>query len=124
MVMVWWYVGKNSGSKFLRVVTQHACAAGTGAYILECGPRQCEILPSGVNKGTGVLRLLAHLGSIPAETMAIGDAENDIEMLQVVAVGVAMGNAGEATKAAADFVVATCDCDGVAEAVRRFVFHE
>ena len=56
----------------------------------------------------------------PEEALALGDAENDVEMLRLVGVGVAMGNANAAAKAAADVVVATSDNDGVAEAVRRF----
>ena len=53
-----------------------------------------------------------------------GDAENDCEMLRLVGVGAAMGNAKPSAKAASDVVVATNDEDGVSEAVRRFVFGE
>jgi magnesium-transporting ATPase (P-type) len=56
----------------------------------------------------------------PEEVLALGDAENDIEMLQLAGIGVAMGNAHEKLKAVADYVVATNDEDGVAEAVERF----
>lgn len=93
---------------------------GTGAVVLDCGAKQCEVFAPGVNKGAGVARLLSHLGVAPEEALALGDAENDVEMLRLVGVGVAMGNANAAAKAAADVVVATSDNDGVAEAVRRF----
>ena len=53
--------------------------------------------------------------------MAIGDAENDIEMLQFAGIGVAMDNADAKTKEAAKHVVASNDQDGVAEAFERFV---
>jgi hydroxymethylpyrimidine pyrophosphatase-like HAD family hydrolase len=53
--------------------------------------------------------------------LAIGDAENDIEMLQMAGIGVAMGNAHASVQAAANHVVASNDADGVAEAVERFV---
>lgn len=53
--------------------------------------------------------------------MALGDAENDIEMLKLVGWGVAMGNAGEKVKAGADAVVGSNDQDGVAEAIEKFV---
>jgi len=49
---------------------------------------------SGASKGDGVSWLLQHLGRSPAGLLALGDGENDIEMLQLAAVGVAMGNAG------------------------------
>ena len=101
-----------------------AALEGTGATVLDCGPRQCEVLPPDTNKGKGVATLLKHLGVPPQETLACGDAENDCEMLRLVGVGAAMGNAKPSAKAASDVVVATNDEDGVSEAVRRFVFGE
>jgi Cof subfamily protein (haloacid dehalogenase superfamily) len=80
-----------------------------------------EILPPGASKGVGLRWLLDDLGIAPEQVMAIGDGENDIEMLQMVGIGVAMGNANPLAKAAADYVVASNDEDGVAEAVERFV---
>lgn len=80
-----------------------------------------EILPPGASKGAGLRRVLDDLAIDPAHVLAIGDGENDIEMLQLAGLGVAVGNAMPATKAAADVVVASNDEDGVAEAVERFV---
>lgn len=80
-----------------------------------------EILPPGASKGAGLRWLLDELGVPPERVMAIGDGENDIEMLHMVGVGVAVGNANPLAKAAADYVVASNDDDGVAEAVERFV---
>ena len=83
-----------------------------------------EILQKGVHKGSA-LRSLAERLQIPLEaTMAIGDNENDLPMLEVAGLPVAMGNAVESVKARAAFVTATNDEDGVAAAVRRFVLHE
>jgi hydroxymethylpyrimidine pyrophosphatase-like HAD family hydrolase len=53
--------------------------------------------------------------------LAMGDGENDIEMLQLAAVSAAMGNAGAKVKAAADYVMVSNDKDGVAQAIERFV---
>ena len=64
---------------------------------------------------------MERLGVDPAHVMAMGDGENDIEMLQLAGLGVAMGNAGPKLKAVADVVVATNDQDGVAEAIQKFV---
>lgn len=80
-----------------------------------------EILPHGASKGAGLMKLLDALGIPPEDTMAIGDGENDIEMLRMAGLGVAMGNSPDSVKAAADAVVATNDEDGVADALERFV---
>lgn len=80
-----------------------------------------EILPKGASKGQGVKALLRQLAAKPENVMAIGDAENDIEMLQVVGFGVAVKNAAEKTKAVAAEVVSSNNDDGVAEAIERFV---
>ena len=53
--------------------------------------------------------------------MALGDEANDVEMLQLCGLGVAMGNAGDAVRAAADAVTATNNEDGVARAIERYV---
>ena len=52
--------------------------------------------------------------------MAFGDGGNDIDMLRYAGVGVAMGNAGDDVKAAADYVTAGVDEDGVERARRHF----
>ena len=52
--------------------------------------------------------------------MACGDGDNDLEMLKAVGVGVAMGNADAAVKAAADYVTDTNEEEGVAKAVEMF----
>ena len=57
------------------------------------------------------------LGVTPAEMAAIGDSDNDAEMLRAVGMPVAMGNADPALKALAKYVTADCDHDGVAQAV-------
>ena len=90
--------------------------------MLDCGAAQCEVLPPGVTKGSGVRRCLAHLGVPAAATLSIGDAENDVEMLQMAGVGAAMGDAKPAAIEAADVVVAANADDGVADAIERFVF--
>jgi Cof subfamily protein (haloacid dehalogenase superfamily) len=94
---------------------------GERAALTQALTNSVEILPLGASKGAGVARLLADLGIDPQRVMAIGDAENDVEMLQLVGTGVAMGNAVARLKAVADHVVAGNDEDGVAEAIGRFV---
>lgn len=80
-----------------------------------------EFSPAGVDKGSGLLALADLLG-IPREaTIAVGDADNDLPMLQSAGLSVAMGNANENARAAADVIVADNDNDGCAEAIHRFL---
>lgn len=63
-----------------------------------------EILPKGISKGTALLKLAEHLGVDKNKTVAVGDYDNDVEMLLAAKVGVAVANASPAAKQAADFV--------------------
>lgn len=80
-----------------------------------------EINAPGVSKAKGLRALCAHLGLGLAECVAVGDADNDVDMLEAAGFGVAMGNALPAAKAAAGAVVSDCDHDGCAEAIERFL---
>jgi Cof subfamily protein (haloacid dehalogenase superfamily) len=77
----------------------------------------CEIAPYGVSKWTGVYRLAGELGIRPDEICAAGDDVNDIPMIQAAGLGVAMGNALDEVKAAADRVAPSHDEDGLVEVV-------
>jgi Cof subfamily protein (haloacid dehalogenase superfamily) len=95
------------------------------ARILQAGvPEMVEVLPPGGGKGAGLKTLLKELSIKPEHVLAIGDAENDIDMIQMAGIGVAVGNADDKTKAAAKYVVASNDDDGFAEAIERFVLPE
>jgi len=83
-----------------------------------------EISPKGVSKGTGLTALCEYIGLPIAQAIAIGDEGNDVAMLRAAGLGVAMGNAIDAAKAAADVSVGDCDHDGVAEAIERFLMEE
>lgn len=83
------------------------------------GPGSGEVTLGGVNKGSTILQLLDRLGLDPESAIGIGDSSNDIEMLQVCGVGVAMGNATDAVKAQADEVTTSVFDDGVWNAFRR-----
>ncbi len=76
-----------------------------------------ECSAAGVSKGSGLERLCGLLGLSPAESIAVGDAENDIPMLRSAGLGVAMGNAPDHVKAAANRVVSDLDHGGCAQAV-------
>lgn len=84
-------------------------------------PGMMEVLPYGASKGRAVKSLIRELGFHANQTLAIGDGENDIEMIQVAGIGVAMGNADERLKKVAEHIVADNDHDGVAEAIEKFI---
>ncbi|KAA3663565.1 MAG: HAD family hydrolase [Chloroflexi bacterium] len=94
---------------------------GNREYVVQAVPEYIEVMPLGVSKGEGVSWLLDRMGVDPANIMAVGDGENDLEMLRLAGLGVAMGNAGDCVKAAADVVVGSNEDAGVAEAIQRFV---
>ena len=71
----------------------------------------------GADKGRALTRLGEMLGVAPDEMVAIGDSDNDAEMLRAVGMPVAMGNADAALKDLAKYITADCDHDGVAQAV-------
>lgn len=92
------------------------------ARLLQAGlDDMLELLPSGASKGAALKGIAREMGIPVSQIMAIGDAENDLEMLQLAGLGVAVSNAAAPVKAAADVVVASNDEDGVAEAVERYV---
>ncbi|MCD8020229.1 MAG: Cof-type HAD-IIB family hydrolase [Clostridiales bacterium] len=72
------------------------------------------------NKGDALMGLAKFLKIDPEQTMACGDGNNDLEMVQMAGVGVAMENGVESVKAAADYVTGTNDEEGVAKAIEKF----
>ena len=78
------------------------------------GPHSGEISLAGITKSTAIELLITHEGIDRADTVAFGDGHNDLDMLQYVAVGIAMGNADPALVAVADGVTGTADEDGIA----------
>ncbi|MGV8907950.1 MAG: Cof-type HAD-IIB family hydrolase [Propionicimonas sp.] len=83
------------------------------------GPNSGEMTLPGVNKATGIDVLLEHLGVDRADTLAIGDSYNDLEMIQHVAIGVAMGDAPGAVKDVANEVTNSVDEDGIRQTFLR-----
>ncbi|XP_008466080.2 endoribonuclease YBEY, chloroplastic [Cucumis melo] len=97
-------------------------AAGEHASVVQAVPDMLEIVPRGTSKGSGVKMLLDHLGVSAEEVMAIGDGENDIEMLELASLGIALSNGSEKTKAVANLIGPSNDEDGVAEVIYRYAF--
>ena len=87
-------------------------------------PNDLEVMAGGIDKGEAFLWLLDYLGIDPAETIAMGDGGSDIPLLRAAGIGIAMDNALDYVKAAADHVTASCDEDGVALALEKYLFAE
>ncbi len=78
------------------------------------GPSSGEMSIPGIHKATAIALLIEHAGIPRPDTVAYGDGTNDVEMLQFVEVGVAMGNAHPTLLEVADLVTADADHDGIA----------
>lgn len=76
------------------------------------GYNNLEFTRADANKGVGLRKLAEILGVNPDATMAIGDTENDLAIIEAAGIGVAMGNATDAVKARADYVTTTNTKDG------------
>ena len=83
-------------------------------------PFAVDLINRDGGKQNGIRALCAAIGITPEETIAFGDAENDLEMLRLAGVGVAMGNALPQVRDSADYVTGTVEQRGVEEALRRF----
>ena len=78
-----------------------------------------EISPANVNKTSGILSILEHSSYKREDIIAIGDSDNDIDMLQFAGVGIAMGNGTEGAKKAADWQTDELLNDGLEKAFRK-----
>ena len=84
-----------------------------GARITAWWDRAADIISATGSKGYGIEKVLEYYHLDRKQAIAFGDGANDIEMLQTVGLGVAMGNAGEDVKAAADQICGTAAEDGI-----------
>lgn len=82
-------------------------------------PAFADITACHATKGRALEAVAAYLGTDAAHCIAFGDGGNDIPMLQTAGVGVAMGNASDCVKQAADYVTSSVDDDGIARALRH-----
>jgi Cof subfamily protein (haloacid dehalogenase superfamily) len=80
-----------------------------------------ECMRLDTTKGTALETIMQTLNIARAETLAIGDSENDIPLIQAAGLGIAMGNAIPALRAAAQAITRTNDDDGVAHALKDWV---
>lgn len=84
-------------------------------------PYFIEIMQKGISKGRALAELAASFDFAAAEVIAVGDGLNDMEMVQWAGLGVAVANAHPDLKAAANYITASCDEEGVAQVIREFI---
>lgn len=122
------YLAVVSSEERIRAIYERLST--TGAYMLQTGINNPNVDPpwhavniysAGVSKASALDHLAGLYGVSLNETMAVGDGNNDLELIAAAGLGVAMGNARPHLKAAADVVVGSNDEDGAAEAIERFV---
>ena len=90
-------------------------------YVVRSQKYLVEVLTKGVNKAFGLEELAQKLNIEPSEIAAIGDAANDVEMLEYAGLAIAMGNASEEVKAIADIVTDTNENNGVIKAIDNLI---
>jgi Cof subfamily protein (haloacid dehalogenase superfamily) len=95
--------------------------AGPGTHVSRTHHLLVEGTAPGIHKGTGVRRLIDHLGLEPGRVLVVGDNFNDLPMFAVAGTSVAMGQAPQEVREAADWVAPDFENDGVAAALERFV---
>lgn len=95
-------------------------AAMPGCMHTRWHPKGIDLLSKNGGKAVGIRAVLERHGLRPEEIMAFGDGENDMTMLELAGIGVAMGNAEEQVKAIADYVTGAVEEDGVSQALRHF----
>ncbi|MBN1179371.1 MAG: HAD hydrolase family protein [Anaerolineae bacterium] len=88
---------------------------------VETNRSEVMLLPQGASKGAGLLHLLQRVGMSPRNVVAIGDAENDLSLLQAAEVKVAVANAIKGLKEIADYVTPEPEAAGVARFVERYL---
>lgn len=93
----------------------------TGFEATMSGAPFVEVMAEGVSKATGLAQVCARLGIDRSEVIAFGDALNDLEMLQWAGRGVAMANAIDVVKEAADEIAPANDEDGVAQVIEEML---
>lgn len=96
--------------------TNHA----QGVSYIQSSANYYEMLPQNISKGTACKRLAEMMGK-DIKLAAIGDYNNDTEMVRLADFGFAVGNAVDEVREAADFIVSDCNHDAVAEMIDRLI---
>ncbi len=102
-------------------LTADFLAEHTQLNVSSSDPGLLDIVPRGVDKGTGLALLAEHFGLLPDEVMVIGDYDNDITMFKWAGLPVAMDNAVDEIKQLATYITESNANDGVAQAIEKLI---
>jgi Cof subfamily protein (haloacid dehalogenase superfamily) len=94
---------------------------GKRAHIAKSLPHFLEFAKANVTKGAGMDFLAGHLGFTKSETIAFGDGENDLELVEWPDYGIAVANAHERVKALARWVCPSAEDEGVAQVLEALL---
>jgi Cof subfamily protein (haloacid dehalogenase superfamily) len=111
----------QSEKETLSVIEAWRAAFAGRLLAMRTHPLFIEVMPPEITKGRALAWLADSWGVPSAQVIAVGDAENDVPMIEWAGLGVAMGQAPAHVQAAADWVAPTVDEDGVAAVVNRFI---
>lgn len=87
-------------------------------------PEYIEFVKKGIKKSVAIKFIMDKFKIKQEEVIAIGDGENDIEMLKFAGLGVAMDNANNYVKENADYITTSNNDDGVGKVIKRFILNE
>lgn len=93
-------------------------------YMVRSQKDLLEIMVKDTNKGTALKKLADHLGLSMEEVMAIGDGENDYEMIEAAGLGIVMENGTDRVKGIANEITLSNEEDGVAHAFEKWVLNQ
>ncbi|ABO51558.1 Cof-like hydrolase [Desulforamulus reducens MI-1] len=105
-----------------RLGEEMRCQYGTSLHICKSKPHFLEFSHPQATKGLALDTLAKGWGLTAEQVIAIGDAPNDLEMIDYAGLGVVMGNGEPEVKAKADYVTHSNEEDGVAEVIAKFIF--
>ena len=114
-------VNQHDAQSLYQLGEKLAGVLNSQADVVHTSTKLVEVVPKGINKASAVSRLAEELGISMHQVMAFGDYDNDAEMLSAAGLGVAVGNASDSAKAAADIVIGACEENAVADFLRKLM---
>ena len=115
------FIGELADTEKIRLELLKCCK--DSIHLVYSHPTYFEMMSSGATKGSALERVLTQLDISSDETMALGDASNDVEMLSLVKHSVAMGNCVKEVADVALYQTTSCDDDGVAKAILKWALN-
>ena len=109
---------KRQNDRIFELVTE---AFGQELTVIRSSAVLVEALLPTTSKGRGLRVVAEHFGIPLSQTMAIGDQDNDVSMLEVAGLAIAVQNASPAAKQAADAIAPPVEEDGVARAIQTYI---